>query len=88
MLWASAAISYWSEISDHYNTKSKTRSNLSAILNFFQHNKGYHSLHHKYPNIPWHNLPMAYKEIKKLEINLAEDESYSFVDVYRQIGDK
>ncbi len=86
LLWAASSILYWSEVGDHYNTKSDVRSNLGAIFNLMCHNIGYHSLHHKYPSIPWHNLRKAYNEMKKIDPSLSTDESYGFIfETYKQM---
>jgi fatty acid desaturase len=79
--WSYYSYVYWSEVSDHYNTSSGTRSNLNPITNFITHNNGYHYLHHKYPTIPWFQLPATYKRLGKGE----GDISYGFLDTYRQI---
>lgn len=86
LFWATSSILYWSEIGDHYNTKSKVRSNLGRIYNLLCHNIGYHSLHHKYPSIPWHNLRKAYTEMKEIDKELSTDESYGFLfETYKQM---
>jgi fatty acid desaturase len=54
---------YWSEIGDHYRTLSGTRSRTGFWYNFLWHNSGYHSLHHRYPRIPFHQLPRAHRRL-------------------------
>ena len=72
---------YWSEIADHYNTKSGSRTRMDTILNFLHHNNGYHHVHHTYPTIPWYNLPEAHKVLSPKDI----DVSTSIIDTFRQI---
>jgi fatty acid desaturase len=55
---------YWSEIGDHYRAPSGTRSRVGLCYNFFWHNNGYHSLHHRYPLIPFHQLAYAHRALE------------------------
>ena len=64
LLWCRYAFLYWSEIADHYNTRQGTRSRPNAVVNWFQHNKGYHAAHHRFPAVPWFNLPAAQSELE------------------------
>ena len=80
-LWSFASFFYWSEISEHYNTKSGTRSDLGFLKNFFHHNAGYHYIHHQYPTIPWYRLPKAHKAL----CPEGTDISHGFFDTYRQM---
>lgn len=80
-LWSFASFYYWSEIGEHYNTRSGTRSNISFLKNFFHHNGGYHYIHHKYPTIPWYRLPEAHKALYPP----GTDISHGFLDTYRQM---
>jgi len=80
-LWAFSCFYYWSEIGEHYNTKSGTRSDIGFFKNFFHHNGGYHNIHHKYPSIPWYKLPEAHKAFCTDDT----DTSRGFLDTYRQI---
>ena len=81
-LWSFSSFFYWTEISEHYNTKNSTsRTDLSFLKNFFHHNGGYHYIHHEYPTIPWYNLPEAHKALCPEGI----DTSKGFIDTYRQI---
>jgi fatty acid desaturase len=82
MVWCSYSYLYWSEISDHYNTVTGTRSNFNPITNFVTHNNGYHFIHHKYPTIPWFRLKRAYRELTPGE----GDISKGFLDTYRQMS--
>lgn len=72
---------YWSEIADHYNTKSGSRTRTDIILNFLHHNSGYHHIHHKYPTIPWYNLPKANKVLCPKNV----DVSTSVLETFRQV---
>ena len=56
-------LDFWSEAGDHYRVcGGRTRSDLNPVLNsLVAHNIGYHALHHRYPGIPWFNLPRAYR---------------------------
>jgi len=72
---------YWSEIADHYNTKSGSRTRTGKVLNFLHHNNGYHHVHHTYPTIPWYNLPEANKILCPKDV----DVSTSIVDTFRQL---
>ncbi len=84
LLWIYPILNYWSEIEEHYNTRNGSRSNTGKILNFFTHNEGYHSIHHRYPTIPFYNLPEAHKAF----ILPNDDISSGFIDTYRQIRSK
>jgi fatty acid desaturase len=79
--WCFASFLYWSEIQDHCNTASGTRSNLSPLTNLLTHNNGYHYIHHLFPAIPWYRLPEAYAALCPGE----GDVSHGFLDTYRQI---
>jgi fatty acid desaturase len=81
MFWSCYSYLYWSEISDHFNTISGTRSNISIWTNFITHNNGYHYIHHKYPTIPWFRLKKAYRELTPDE----GDVSRGFLHTYRQM---
>lgn len=81
LFWCFSSILYWSEIQDHCNTRSGTRSNLSPLMNALTHNNGYHFVHHRYPAIPWYRLPEAHHALCPEE----GDVSHSFLETYRQI---
>lgn len=81
LFWCCASFLWWSEIRDHYNTRTGTRSDL-GILNVLTHNNGYHDVHHRFPSIPWYRLPEAHHALCK-EQNL--DISYGFLDAFRQM---
>jgi len=61
---------YWSEIGDHYRTLTGTRSRTGFIYNVFWHNNGYHSIHHRFPQIPFHQLAKAHRSL-----NLADPDA-------------
>lgn len=72
---------YWSEVQDHYNTTSGTRSTLSFFANLVIHNNGYHSIHHKYPAIPWYRLREAHNAL----CPEGADISHGFINTYQQL---
>ncbi len=67
LLWCRYAFLYWSEIADHHNTLRGPRTRLHPVLNWFQHNRGYHAAHHRFPAVPWFNLPAAHAELDQVE---------------------
>lgn len=81
LLWSFASFYYWSEIGEHYNTKTGTRSDISPLKNFFHHNAGYHYIHHECPSIPWYNLSKAHKALCPNESDIAK----GFFDIYYQM---
>ena len=81
LLWPNYAFVYWSEVENHYNTRSGTRTRANWLYNFVAHNGGYHAVHHKYPLIPWFNLPRAHA----LLLGECDDVSFGFLDTYRQL---
>ena len=58
-----APLLHWSEIADHYRTRTGTRSRTSRIHNLLWHNNGYHAIHHHFPRIPFHNLARAHRAL-------------------------
>jgi fatty acid desaturase len=68
LLWCRYAFFYWSEIADHHNTLAGVRTRVHPVLNWFQHNKGYHAAHHRFPAVPWFNLPLAHRELDQVEV--------------------
>ena len=80
LLWVYPILNYWSEIEEHYNTSDGSRSNLSRVINFLTHNEGYHTVHHRYPTIPFYNLPKAHAAF----VGDESDISRGFLDTYRQ----
>jgi fatty acid desaturase len=67
LLWCRYAFFYWSEVADHHNTLRGTRTRVNPLLNWFQHNKGYHAAHHRFPAVPWFNLPAAHALLDEVE---------------------
>lgn len=84
LLWPFACFIYWSELTDHFNTQSGTRSNISFLPNLLAHNRGYHYIHHLYPAIPWYKLPEAHKALCPDLPDIAN----GFFDTYRQLTKK
>ena len=80
-LWSFCSFYYWSEIGEHYNSKGGTRSDIGFLKNFFHHNTGFHWVHHKYPSIPWYNLPKAHKALCPDDVEI----SHGFFETYRQL---
>jgi fatty acid desaturase len=80
-MFCKGAYLFWSEIADHYNTRSGIRTRVGWIANFIFHNNGYHHAHHRYPSIPQFNLKKAHK----LAFREGDDISRGFLDTYRQI---
>ena len=66
MLWLVPVIEYWTEVADHYElqTDGDTRDSRGLFLGRFLrgHYDGYHSMHHRYPRIPWYNLKKATRD--------------------------
>lgn len=81
LLWPAAAFQYWSEVEEHFNTRSGARSNTVWIHNFFHHNEGYHWVHHRYPQIPFFRLPEAHAALVPPDA----DVSTGMWDTYNQI---
>ncbi|WP_242054953.1 fatty acid desaturase family protein [Nostoc flagelliforme] len=82
LLWCYSCYSCWSEVHEHFNTVSGTRSNLNSIINLLTHNTGYHYLHHLYPTIPWYKLPESHQVL----CPESSDISYGLFDIYRQLS--
>lgn len=82
LLWCRYAYFYWSEIADHHNTRGGTRTRLNRLVNWIQHNKGYHAAHHRFPAVPWFNLPAAHDELDGAD---PDDLSGGPLDTWRQI---
>ena len=80
-LWSASSFFYWGEISEHYNTKSDSRTDLGFLKNLFHHNAGYHFIHHEYPTIPWYKLPEAHNAL----FDGSSDVSNGFIDTYREM---
>jgi fatty acid desaturase len=81
LVFCKGAFLFWSEVSDHYNTSSGTRTRIGLISNFIFHNNGYHHAHHRYPSITQFNLKKAHR----LACREGDDISHGFFDTYLQI---
>jgi fatty acid desaturase len=81
LLWSNYAFLYWSEVENHYNTRSGTRTRANRLYNVMTHNAGYHAVHHRFSSIPWFNLPRAHS----IYFSACEDVSVGFLDTYRQL---
>jgi fatty acid desaturase len=82
LAWPFPIFQYWSEIEEHYNTRSGARSNVSWLDNFFKHNEGYHWIHHRYPSVPFHKLKEAHQALTPE----GTDISHGFLESYRQMA--
>lgn len=82
LLWCRYAFFYWSEIADHHNAVAGTRTRFHPVLNWFQHNKGYHAAHHRFPAVPWFNLPAAHGQLDQIE---EADLSSGPMETWRQL---
>jgi fatty acid desaturase len=81
LIWTFPSFLWWSEIRDHFNTATGTRSDISWI-NHLTHNNGFHHVHHQYPSIPWYLLREAHETLigdHRIEV------SNGFFDTFRQI---
>ncbi len=81
LIWSFPIYQYWSEIEEHYNTRSGARSNLSALDNFFKHNEGYHWIHHRYPSIPFYKLKEAHHALAPEGTDISRGFLESFIQM-------
>ena len=81
LVWTFPSFLWWSEIRDHFNTTTGTRSDISW-MNYVTHNNGYHHVHHKYPSIPWYLLREAHETLSG---NQQMEVSNGFFDTFRQM---
>lgn len=87
MYWVFCSLLFWSEVREHFRTRTGTRSTLGPIYNRFFHNQGYHALHHTYPTVPWYRLPRAFEALRHdRSRDVVGDLATGFFDVYRQIA--
>lgn len=86
-LFVSRALLYWSEVADHYNTTSGTRSRLNPVFNWLMHNNGYHYIHHRYPSVTWFYLPQVHQMFCQ-NVEDVRDVSYGFFDTFSQLKQK
>lgn len=88
VFWCHASYLYWSEVQDHFGTKSGTRSVTSALNNWLFHNNGYHAVHHARAWVPFYRLPEAHAAYLAGDgADAARDLSSGFLDTYRQLRD-
>lgn len=84
-LWLKPALEFWSETSDHYCVAAGVTRNCGGLFHRLflnPHNDGYHTVHHRYAGIPWHQLPEAHRAL----IGDAEERKvYGFLETYREI---
>ena len=73
---------YWSDIQDHYRTKTGTRVQTGYWANLLTYNEGFHAFHHIFPQVPWFNVPKGHKLVPH-----ERDASSSLLDSYRQMRD-
>ena len=73
---------HWSEIADHYRTRSGTRSRIGWLHNWLWHNNGYHAVHHRFPSIPFYQLSTAHRSLQAG----CPDISRGWLDVWHQIS--
>ena len=81
LFWSFSSLLWWSEIRDHFATRTGTRTDISW-MNFFTHDNGYHYVHHKFPSIPWYRVREAHESLFAGE-NL--DVSHGFFDSFQQM---
>lgn len=69
LLWLVPVIEYWTEVADHYAIPENedTRDSRGLFLGRFLrgHFDGYHTLHHRYPKIPWYHLRRATRDFER-----------------------
>lgn len=88
MAFGHASFLYWSEVQDHFGTRSGTRSITGALGNFLWHNNGYHAVHHAKAAVPWYRLRQAHDEyLAGPGADAALDLSSGFLETYRQLRD-
>lgn len=87
MIFGHASFLYWSEIQDHFGTRSGTRSITGALNNVLFHNNGYHAAHHARAGVPWYRLRQAHEEHLRRDPSAALDLSSGFLETYRQLRD-
>ncbi|WP_427162704.1 fatty acid desaturase family protein [Aliinostoc sp. HNIBRCY26] len=78
--WCFSSYSIFSEVQQHFNTYSGTRSLVNPFYDFLFHNGGYHYVHHLCPTIPWYKLAEAHQALCADN----PDISHGIMDTYRQ----
>jgi fatty acid desaturase len=81
MVLCKGAFLYWSEIADHFNTRSGCRTRTGSLANTLFHNNGYHHAHHRFPAVTQFNL----KRLHEATMREGDDISHGFLDTYRQL---
>ena len=84
LFWCYSGYSLFSEVEEHFNTLSGTRSNIDSFFNLLFHNGGYHYVHHICPTIPWYKLPEAHKALSVNYPNILLDISNNVWETYQQ----
>ncbi|MCF4968511.1 fatty acid desaturase family protein [Nostoc sp. CMAA1605] len=79
--WCFSSYSIFSEVQQHFNTYSGTRSLVNPFYDFLFHNGGYHYVHHLCPTIPWYKLAEAHQALCADN----PDISHGIIDTYRQL---
>lgn len=88
MFWCHASYLYWSEVQDHFRTKSGTRTVTGALANWLFHNNGYHAVHHALAYVPFYRLREAHEAwTAGAGAPALSDLSSGFLDTYRQLRD-
>ncbi|MBI3563756.1 MAG: fatty acid desaturase [Elusimicrobia bacterium] len=88
LFWCHVSYLYWSEVQDHFGTKSGTRTVVGALNNRLFHNNGYHAVHHARAWVPFYRLPEAHAAFVAGDgADAARDLSSGFLETYRQLRD-
>ncbi|MDE2490673.1 MAG: fatty acid desaturase [Elusimicrobia bacterium] len=88
LFYSHAAFLYWSEVQDHFRTRSGTRTVLSPVTNWLFHNNGYHAVHHARAAVPFYRLREAHAEyVAGPGADALRDLSSGFLGTYRQLRD-
>lgn len=69
--------------SDDERTFNFARNFVSWRLNFFMFNNGYHTIHHRMPNVHWSQYPQLHRRIIKHEIRPDLDEPSMLAYIWR-----
>lgn len=68
--WIKPAVEFWNEVSDHFKVETgDTRVSLGWFHDYIlrPHNDGYHTVHHRYPKMAWHELKQYFDHMDKEE---------------------
>jgi fatty acid desaturase len=77
-----ATLLHWSEIGDHYRTRSGSRSRTGRLHNWLFHNNGYHAVHHRFPALPFTKLASAHRALGETQADVTR----GWWGVWRQIS--